>query len=80
MALKLAEMLLRLACKPPPPALGLRPKRVQIHQGLERDDFGSIVIASEAKQSRAACDTREAVLDCFVAIAPRNDGGSGEST
>ncbi len=31
------------------------------------------VIASAAKQSRAACGGREAVLDCFVAGAPRND-------
>jgi hypothetical protein len=33
MALKLAEMLLRLACKPPPPALGLRPERARIDEG-----------------------------------------------
>jgi hypothetical protein len=31
-----------------------------------------IVIASEAKQSRAA----QAILHCFVACAPRNDGVS----
>jgi hypothetical protein len=32
-----------------------------------------LVIASEAKQSRVACGGGEAALDCFVAIAPRND-------
>jgi hypothetical protein len=35
------------------------------------------VIASEAKQSRVACDGREAVLDCFVAelvIGPATSG------
>jgi hypothetical protein len=31
------------------------------------------VIASGAKQSRATRDDREAALDCFVAIAPRDD-------
>ena len=29
--------------------------------------MGAFVIASEAKQSRAARDCEEAVLDCFVA-------------
>jgi hypothetical protein len=33
-------------------------------------------MTGSAKQSRAACDGWEAVLDCFVAIAPRNDGRS----
>ncbi len=30
-------------------------------------------MTGSAKQSRAACVSREAALDCFVAIAPRND-------
>jgi hypothetical protein len=37
--------------------------RMQEHRENER----VCVIASEAKQSRAACDGFEAVLDCFVA-------------
>ena len=38
-----------------------------------------IVIASEAKQSRAARSER-AALDCFVAIAPRNDERAARTT
>ena len=43
---------------------------VRLGRHAPRERF---VIASAAKQSRVARDSRQAALDCFVAIAPRND-------